>query len=614
MAAGALNPERAPYIAYDVWGREITHAEAAAAERSTAVATSQSAVAVTPELLELGREVFYREPFGNEVPATEITGLLDGPIGATDIAAAIAALKGAGTTNLRVRVSRPQTIGGRRFEKDELVDTGLDVVKGAVTPLGFAIRPGPRGQRVGITCAACHSTVDPATYRVINGAPNNDIRAGLLAAFATNTASFYAHADIEDITPFIKDLTRVIETSDGGRAVLPDPQALEDAVDAALLLWPPGSFDSMIDLKGDPTQIPTSFTRGAHPYGWSGFGMVGPFRGLSVLNNNVHGLNSDPFTAMAQAEELFGLDKEIYIAMLLQNAANPAFRFDPAKGERPSEFLKAIDPTPGEPAANELIATPTYPKGSLLTPDGLFVSSPGRRVWEQINALSAWQNSLVPPQAPIKVDAAVVSRGRAAFERAGCVTCHSGPALTNNRIIPAEEIGTEPVRAVAFKRMEGELEEPITFSFDQPVPVADKSKKIRAPVDGIEPQQVILAFGWGGTRGGYKVQSLVGLYWSAPYLHDGGVAVGADLARDVGVANTSLKNITPDPRHSLRAMVDRTLRAAVVAANESNADLRRMNVRGIGHEFWADEAAGFSPADQEALLTYLLTYMPDWPE
>ncbi|HEX8678906.1 MAG TPA: hypothetical protein VF683_03030, partial [Chthoniobacterales bacterium] len=253
MAAGALNPERAPYIAYDVWGREITHAEAAAAERSTAVATSQSAVAVTPELLELGREVFYREPFGNEVPATEITGLLDGPIGATDIAAAIAALKGAGTTNLRVRVSRPQTIGGRRFEKDELVDTGLDVVKGAVTPLGFAIRPGPRGQRVGITCAACHSTVDPATYRVINGAPNNDIRAGLLAAFATNTASFYAHADIEDITPFIKDLTRVIETSDGGRAVLPDPQALEDAVDAALLLWPPGSFDSMIDLKGDPT-------------------------------------------------------------------------------------------------------------------------------------------------------------------------------------------------------------------------------------------------------------------------------------------------------------------------------------------------------------------------
>ncbi|HEX8678791.1 MAG TPA: hypothetical protein VF683_02435, partial [Chthoniobacterales bacterium] len=98
------------------------------------------------------------------------------------------------------------------------------------------------------------------------------------------------------------------------------------------------------------------------------------------------------------------------------------------------------------------------------------------------------------------------------------------------------------------------------------------------------------------------------------YLHDGGVAVGADLARDVGVANTSLKNITPDPRHSLRAMVDRTLRAAVVAANESNADLRRMNVRGIGHEFWADQAAGFPPADQEALLTYLLTYMPDWPE
>jgi hypothetical protein len=29
-----------------------------------------------------------------------------------------------------------------------------------------------------------------------------------------------------------------------------------------------------------------------------------------------------------------------------------------------------------------------------------------------------------------------------------------------------------------------------------------------------------------GSNGGYKVPSLVGLYWSEPYLHDGGVAVG----------------------------------------------------------------------------------------
>ena len=618
VAADALNPERAPYIAYDVWGREISHADVAgldpAAIATSMLAPSHGAVAVNDELLKLGREVFYREPFGSQVAATEITGLLDGPIGATDIAAAIVELKGGGTTNLRVRVSRPQTIAGRRFEKGELVETGLDVAKGSVTPLGFAIRPGPRGQRTGITCAACHSTVDPQTYRVINGAPNNDIRAGLLAAFAANSASFYAHADFEDIARFIKDPDRAVNTSDGGRAALPDPQAFEDAVDAALMKWPPGSFDSMIDLKGNPTQIPSSFTRGAHPYGWSGFALAGPFRGLSVLNNNVHGLNSDPFTAVDHTGELFKMDKEVYIAIVLQNAASPAFRFDPAKGDPPSEFLQSIDPTPGTPAFKGLVASPKYPRPSLLTPDGLFVSSPGRRMWEQINAVSAWQNSLVPPQAPIKVDAAAVSRGRAAFERAGCISCHSGPALTNNRIIPAEEIGTEPVRALAFQRLEGKFRDAVIYSFDQRVPVEDRSKVVRAPTDAMEPQQVNLAFGWGGTRGGYKVQSLVGLYWSAPYLHDGGVAVGPDLTRDVGVPNTWGKNIAPDPRNSLRAMIDRSLRGAVVAANESSADLRQMNVRGIGHEFWTDEAAGFSAEEQEALITWLLNYMPDWPE
>jgi hypothetical protein len=37
-----------------------------------------------------------------------------------------------------------------------------------------------------------------------------------------------------------------------------------------------------------------------------------------------------------------------------------------------------------------------------------------------------------------------------------------------------------------------------------------------------------------------------------------------------------------------------------------------MNVRGVGHEIWADAQAGFTPDEQEALISYLLTYRPDW--
>ena len=101
--------------------------------------------------------------------------------------------------------------------------------------------------------------------------------------------------------------------------------------------------------------------------------------------------------------------------------------------------------------------------------------------------------------------------------------------------------------------------------------------------------------------------SLAGLYWTAPYLHDGGVAVGKNIDIELGLPGTVQKNIAPDPANSLKALFDRDLRARVVAAN---APLERMNVQGIGHNYWVDVQAGFSAEQQRALLLYLLTYEP----
>lgn len=53
--------------------------------------------------------------------------------------------------------------------------------------------------------------------------------------------------------------------------------------------------------------------------------------------------------------------------------------------------------------------------------------------------------------------------------------------------------------------------------------------------------------------------------------------------------------------------MDRDLRARVVAAN---APLKRMNVEGVGHNYWVDARAGFSAEQQQALILYLLTYDP----
>jgi hypothetical protein len=66
-----------------------------------------------------------------------------------------------------------------------------------------------------------------------------------------------------------------------------------------------------------------------HPYGWSGHAMADPFKGISTFNNNVHAQNSDSLSQSEVSRELFGIDKEVYIGTVLQNAANPKFRYTP---------------------------------------------------------------------------------------------------------------------------------------------------------------------------------------------------------------------------------------------------------------------------------------------
>jgi hypothetical protein len=97
-------------------------------------------VAIDAALQQLGRTAFYVETFGNEVFLTDVLGMLDGPLTAIQIAKAVVALGGAGTTNLRVALARTVTVGGKTFEKGTLIDTGLDVPQGAYVPLGMRIK------------------------------------------------------------------------------------------------------------------------------------------------------------------------------------------------------------------------------------------------------------------------------------------------------------------------------------------------------------------------------------------------------------------------------------------------------------------------------------------
>jgi hypothetical protein len=623
----STQPAQQEIGSYDVLGKVVSAAQAEnllqTEEGKTLLSPANGAVEITEDLIKLGRKAFYNETFGNEYFFTDVVGAIDGPINLVSMGKAIAALGGKPTTNLQISLEQDVAIGGRKFAAGTVLNTGLDVPHGSLIPLGMQARINGGKLRIGLTCAACHASVDRETGRILEGAPNVDIDTGLLQAFATNSAAMFRQTGINPTSTTIPRGEHTYINAYGQESRLPDAIALEDAVDAQLLAWSPGNFDSSPDNKNNPSQIPSSYTFDTWPYGWSGFSSVGWFHGLTTLNNNVHATNSDPTSGADSSQALLRIDKETYLGVILQNSANSKFRL-PEKA-KPSEFLDKIDPTPGEPAINEVIRMPGYPKGSIFILDGLMASSPGLPVAAQLNGMSAYQNSLAPP--PVKTQStASLQRGAAVFTKASCIECHSGRYFTNHDVIPEEEVKSQPSRASALAALPKIFIPPQTYPGSVSVPLPPDPPVLSVPTD-ITPQRVTdLAYAINNPSGGYKVQNLIGLYLSAPYLHDGGVAASSEALKldadghytiahpdQLGLAGTWMRNIEPDPEASLRVLLDRNLRQLAIAANQDDPQLQATNVDGSGHNYWVDEEAGFTTGDQSDLIEFLLS-IDDDPE
>ncbi|WP_337885280.1 hypothetical protein [Fischerella thermalis] len=584
-----------------------------------ALSPDHGAVKVTQDLIDLGRDAFYQETFGNEYLFTDVVGILDGPINLRSIAKAVLGLQGKATTNLQVPIDQDITIGDRTFKAGTVLNTGLDLPRGSLFPLGLITHLDKGQLRVGITCALCHATVSAETGRILEGAINTDINLGPLIAMASNSAALFRQTDVNPtkITPG----EHTFINNKGETAKLPDPKIMEDEVDAAILSWPPGNFVSNGDLKNNSAQIPSSYTHETFPYAWSGVASIGWFHGLTTLNNAVFGLNADPTTTADASESVLGIDKEVYLGTMLQNASSPDFRLP--EGAKPSEFFEQVDPTPGEPGINSVIKMPEYPKGTLFMQNGLMANTPGLPVAAQLNGMSAFQNTLAPPPHEV-ADINTLKRGAAIFQKANCAECHSGRYFTNHKVIPVKELAAQPKRAPASRKFAEEFVPADTYPPNVPVPLPPDPPVLSVPTDITPQSEIELAYALSDPNGGYKVQNLIGLYLSAPYLHDGGVAASAESIKqnesgrftiakpdELGMAGTLMRGIAPDSEASLRVLLDRNLRAAVVAANQANSDLQRSNVDGSGHEYWVDEKAGYSTQDQTDLIKFLLSIDDD---
>ncbi len=598
-------------------------------------------VHITEELIERGRDLFNTQSLGDPFTLNNILSL-GGAFGMTTVETAFASFdpvqdpNGAlaffrelvmtallrpkvATTNLQVTLSRELILGTQTMPAGTVIDVGADVAAGALLPVGFAGGT--------FSCALCHSSVDLASGQEIVGAPNLDLNIRLIIALSPNSAASFLKLNESDFHPmdpkFPKTGRRIID-SQGNTVQLPDPMALEEAVDDFLLTVPPGVFDAANDFTSAPTRIPDSWVFGEGGMGWDGGFNVGPFGGAASFSNAVHSLEINFLSAFHFTDFTVGLDPEIYLGVILQNAADPAIRIP--DDVRPSEWLAANAPGAER---SVLIELSTFPDPTQFSLNSLIFSPPGENFMSDVNALAAFQASLtVPPNKTPENRAALasgsVTRGADVFRRASCTECHPAPFFTNRRIISNEIIQANSARGIARRPLEGRLVESMLPGFDQPVPLPDDPPMNVVPPNEFASDTVSLPPGFDPDYGAYKAAGLLGVYLKAPYLHDAGVAVGSDAirvhddgsweivdAQRIGVTGTLKASGPISAAHSLRALLDRDLRAVVTANNQADPDLVRTHTEGVGHEFFVDPAAGFTYEEQTELISFLLALDDD---
>ncbi len=119
---------------------------------------------------------------------------------------------------------------------------------------------------------------------------------------------------------------------------------------------------------------------------------------------------------------------------------------------------------------------------------------------DDFRTVYAWLESLEPPKYPFEVDAALAKRGEVVFD-AHCADCHGTYGENEsypNKIVPIEEVDTDPVRLSALTTDHRKGYEASWFAhFGQHEVVADP--------------------------GGYVAPPLDGIWASAPYFHNGSV-------------------------------------------------------------------------------------------
>lgn len=339
------------------------------------------------------------------------------------------------------------------------------------------------GDKVGVSCALCHTITDGSVLNLPNGGSighredgrtNHNLNIGKILATAANTRAFYP-------------MLQLALKANGGKTFGRAPKGLtvnstEAEVDAYLSnpqYYPIGMFDDSFDGNGDPMKVPPLFRQDlAAP-----FGSDGTITRLDNFNNLV-------FTTLFDVTRLTTPAGRALLHKLAGAAgdevANNYVKVLAATGVKGYPFVKAApDPHPGSEEA----------------PTGVRVDN------TKLLDLNAYLSELQAP-AGGQVDAQAAAHGRELFRTVGCTSCHN-----------ADQSKPVPSFIVPMKKI---------FPGDNPTVLAQRQPPLNpvedTPNNPFDDKMAVLNASFRGDVRGTALPLLLDLARKPVFLHDNSVS------------------------------------------------------------------------------------------
>lgn len=256
----------------------------------------------------------------------------------------------------------------------------------------------PRGGKVGVSCALCHTVTDASLYgpkdgngggigRRIDGRTQYLLNVGKLLSIAANSRAFY---------PLLQHQKGAVTIGRAPQGVT--VHSTEAEVDAYLnnpKYYPIGTFDDTPDGNGNPVHITPVFRQDlAGPFGSSGQNAI-----LDDFDNTV-------YTALFDQTTLVTPGGRAFLKAL-----------GGADGVRISHEYAQILKETGVKGFPYVHAAKAGKPGAAATPVGLRVNN------QKLLDLNAYFVSLPAPKG-VRTEAAAIARGRDLF-RSNCTSCHN---------------------------------------------------------------------------------------------------------------------------------------------------------------------------------------------